>query len=953
MFITRSTSFYLAFLLTSLLVITAAWAPDPFSEALLRLKSQVVDESNSLSDWRLSIESSKSIAACSWTGVTCNKNSTSIIGLDLSGKNLAGGLVGKEVGLLADLVNLNLSDNAFSGHLPAQIFNLTELRWLDISGNNFSGEFPGGVSGLGKLVVLDALSNSFSGGLPAELSRIETLRVLNLAGSYFTGPIPAEYGDFRNLEFIQLAGNFLGGNIPGELGRLRGTMAHMEIGYNSYAGGIPWELGNMTQLQYLDIAGANLSGPIPTSLSNLTNLQSLFLFRNHLTGPIPPAFGSSLLALRSLDLSVNLISGPIPTTFSHLTHLQLLSLMHNRMSGPLPPPIARLPSLQMLHIWSNSFSGSLPDDLGMHSNLVSVDVSTNHFVGRIPPNICAAGSLAKLIVFSNNFTGALPSPLLSNCSSLVRVRLEDNSFSGRVGFRFRLLPNATYVDLSRNSFTGGIPTDFPRASRLQYFNISGNPGLGGTIPDETWSMPILQNFSASSCNISGILPPFRTCQSVSTIDLSMNSLTGSIPGGVAACRVLEKMDLANNNLTGHIPPGLANLPTLQVLDMSHNNLDGPIPPMFSNSSSLLFLNVSFNDISGSIPPARIFRSMGSSAFVGNPRLCGEPLGRCSSGLPWGSKGTGKLTRVLLLSAGLILCAALLVVAVLYYKRGSEGQWKMVSFIGLPQFTAKDVLRSFNSTETVGTLMVCKLVLPTGITVSVKKFEWEGKRIGVTEDHLTRLGNVRHKNLVRLLGFCYNRMIAYLLYDYLPNGNLADKIRMRRDWETKCRIVVGVARGLCFLHHDCYPAVPHGDLRSGNILFDENSEPQLAEFGLKFLVGQKRASFLATFSRAEAGEITTAIKDELYMDIFKFGEIILEVLTNGRLKSGGATVQSKPKEALLRELYNETEAGCSISIQEEVQLVLEVALLCTRNRPVDRPSMEDVLKLLSGLKPQRK
>ncbi|RVX05228.1 Leucine-rich repeat receptor-like protein kinase TDR [Vitis vinifera] len=248
--------------------------------------------------------------------------------------------------------------------------------------------------------------------------------------------------------------------------------------------------------------------------------------------------------------------------------------------------------------------------------------------------------------------------------------------------------------------------------------------------------------------------------------------------------------------------------------------------------------------------------------------------------------------------------------------------------------------------------VCKAVLPTGITVSVKKIEWEAKRMKVMSEFITRIGNARHKNLIRLLGFCYNKHVAYLLYDYLPNGNLAEKIRMKRDWTAKYKIVIGIARGLHYLHHECYPAIPHGDLKSSDILFDENMEPHLAEFGFKLLAELNKASLPSTISRTETGEFNPAIKEELYTDIYSFGEVIMETITNGRLTNAGGSIQSKPREALLREIYNENEVGSADSMQEEIKLVFEVALLCTRSRPSDRPSMEDVLNLLSGLKSQR-
>lgn len=89
-----------------------------------------------------------------------------------------------------------------------------------------------------------------------------------------------------------------------------------------------------------------------------------------------------------------------------------------------------------------------------------------------------------------------------------------------------------------------------------------------------------------------------------------------------------------------------------------------------------------------------------------------------------------------------------------------------------------------------------------------------------------------------------------------------------------------------------------------------------------------------------------------MDIYNFGEIILEILSNGRLTNAGPSIHSKPRDVLLRGIYSDNEAG-STPLQEEIKLVVDFALLCTKNRPDDRPSMEDALKLLSGFKPQGK
>ncbi|XP_023546962.1 leucine-rich repeat receptor-like protein kinase TDR isoform X2 [Cucurbita pepo subsp. pepo] len=939
------------------LLCVAASSTDTYSEALLALKSEFIDDFGSLSDWivRSGQNPLGKIHGCSWSGVQCDKNATIVIGIDLSMKRLGGAISGEQFHVFKELVDLNLSHNYLSGKLPIGIFNLTNLRTLDISRNNFSGHFPVGIFHLQNLIVCDAFSNSFSGSLPVDLPKLENLKFLNLAGSYFTGPIPSEYGSFKTLEFMNLAGNVLTGNLPPELGKLK-TMIHMEIGYNSFHGRLPWELGNMSNLQYLDIASGNLSGSIPKELSNLSNLESLFLFRNHFSGLLPEEL-SKITSLVNLDLSDNHISGPIPESFSEMKNLRLLSLMYNEMTGSVPKGIAELPSLETLLIWSNQFSGSLPKNLGSNKKLKWLDVSTNNFVGHIPLDICLGGLLFKLILFSNKFSGGL-SPSLSNCSSLVRLRLEDNLFSGDISLKFSDLPDISYIDLSMNNFSGGIPLDISKASNLQYFNISYNPELGGVFPEEIWSLPLLQNFSASDCGIRGKLPKFRFCKSVLTIELNDNDLSGNVPESVASCHALVRMDLSYNNLSGHIPEELAHLPSIRILDLSHNGFNGSIPDKFRDSSSLLLLNVSSNDISGSIPENKVFWSMGSSAFAGNPKLCGAPLEPCSGPLAmFEGKGMGKLELVLILCAGLAIITTISIALIFFARERSKGKWKMVCFTGLPPFTASDILRSFDSAESKEAITplsasIFKAVLPTGIAVSIKKIDWEEQRIRMISEFITQLGSLRHKNLVRLLGFCHNKQMVYLLYEYLPNGNLAEKISMKREWLTKLKLIKGIARGLHFLHHGCYPTIPHGDLKLSNVILDENMEPHLAEFGLRFLQ-QLNEDSLPLSSTTKGGEFNNATEEELWMDVHSFGAIVLEIISNGRLTSAGSSTQNKARDLLLREIYKENGISSPNSSKEEIKQVLDLALVCTRSRPSNRPSMEDVLKLLSEIKPEVK
>ncbi|KAI3943880.1 hypothetical protein MKW92_013229, partial [Papaver armeniacum] len=102
-----------------------------------------------------------------------------------------------------------------------------------------------------------------------------------------------------------------------------------------------------------------------------------------------------------------------------------------------------------------------------------------------------------------------------------------------------------------------------------------------------------------------------------------------------------------------------------------------------------------------------------------------------------------------------------------------------------------------------------------------------------------LGSIRHKNIVRFLGCCWNRSTRLLMYDYMPNGSLGSLLHERSgsclEWDSRYQIVLGATQGLSYLHHDCVPPIVHRDIKANNILIGLEFEPYIADFGLAKLV----------------------------------------------------------------------------------------------------------------------
>ncbi|XP_061352680.1 MDIS1-interacting receptor like kinase 1-like [Gastrolobium bilobum] len=962
------------------------------ASVLLSIQSGLIDPLNKLHDWKLLDKApGKDAVHCNWTGVKCN-SAGAVEKLDLSHMNLSGS-VSNEIQRLKSLTSLNLCCNGFSSSLSKSIANLTTLKSLDVSQNFFIGDFPLGLGKTSGLVTLNASSNNFSGFLPEDLGNVSSLETLDLRGSFFEGSVPKSFSNLSKLKFLGLSGNNLTGEIPGELGQLS-SLECMIIGYNEFEGGIPAEFGNLTKLKYLDLAEGNLGGEIPAELGKLKLLNTVFLYMNNFEGKIPPAIGN-MTSLVLLDLSDNMLSGNIPDEISQLKNLQLLNFMRNQLSGPVPSGLGDLPQLMVLELWNNSLSGPLPSNLGKNSPLQWLDVSSNSLSGEIPETLCTKGNLTKLILFNNAFLGPIPTSL-STCPSLVRVRIQNNFLSGTIPVGLGKLGKLQRLELANNSLTGGIPDDIASSTSLSFIDFSRN-NLHSSLPSTIISIPNLQTFIVSNNNLEGEIPDqFQDSPSLGDLNLSSNRFSGSIPASIASCQKLVKLSLQNNQLTGEIPRAIASMPTLAILDLSNNSLTGQIPESFGMSPALETFNVSYNKLDGPVPVNGVLRSVNPNDLVGNAGLCGgvlPPCGQASAySLRHGRSHAKNIIAGLIIGILSILAigVAALVARSLYtrwytdglcfrerFYRGRKGwPWRLMAFQRL-DFASTDILSCIKETNVIGmgaTGVVYKAEIPQSSTVvAVKKLWRSGSdiEVGNSDDlvgEVNLLGRLRHRNIVRLLGFLYNDTDVMIVYEFMHNGNLGDAlhgkqaVRLLVDWVSRYNIALGIAQGLAYLHHDCHPPVIHRDIKSNNILLDANLEARIADFGLAKMMIRKNetVSMIAGSYGYIAPEYGYSLKVDEKIDIYSYGVVLLELLTGKRPLDPefGESIDivgwirkkidnKSPEEAL------DPNVGNCKHVQEEMLLVLRIALLCTAKLPKDRPSMRDVIMMLGEAKPRRK
>ncbi|CAL5365167.1 unnamed protein product [Camellia sinensis] len=478
------------------------------------------------------------------------------------------------------------------------------------------------------------------------------------------------------------------------------------------------------------------------------------------------------------------------------------------------------------------------------------------------------------ILFNNSFSGPIPLGF-STCSSLVRVRVQNNLISGTIPTGFGNLPKLQRLELANNNLTGTILDDFSLSLSLSFIDVSWNR-LESSLPSNILFIPSLQNFIASNNNLRGNIPDqFQDYPSLSVLDLSSNHFSGKIPQSIASCERLVNLNLGNNQFTAEIPRPIAALPMFAILDLSNNSLIGTIPENFGSSPALEMLNLSYNKPEGPVPNNGILTTINPNDLIGNVGLCGGNgiLPPCSQSFSTTASRQRKrkihiINHIIVgfaVGISVILSLGLIVfVGKKLYKRwylyntfftnwykwsSAEWPWRLIAFQRL-SFTSANILACVESNVigmgSTGIVYKAEIQCPQSI-VAVKKL-WRSDVDVESGDDLFKevnlLRRLRHRNIVRRLGYLHNENDVIMVYEYMPNGNLGEALhgenatKMLVDWVSRYNIAVGVANGLAYLHHDCNPSVIHRDVKSNNILLDADFEAKITDFGLARTMIQK-------------------------------------------------------------------------------------------------------------------
>ncbi|CAJ1930892.1 unnamed protein product [Sphenostylis stenocarpa] len=459
------------------------------------------------------------------------------------------------------------------------------------------------------------------------------------------------------------------------------------------------------------------------------------------------------------------------------------------------------------------------------------------------------------------------------------------------------------------------------------------------------------------------------------------------------------LSLSHHKLSGSISPDLGKLENMRVLALHNNNFYGTIPSELGNCTALegIFLQAMYQPIFWSdlyLLMVSLATLLEARNFVGNRGLCGVKInstckddGSPGANAPYTSSdqnqmGKKKYSGRLLISASATVGALLLVALMcfwgcfLYKKFGKNDSISLamdvgagasiVMFHGDLPYSSKDIIKkleTLNEEHIIGIGgfgTVYKLAMDDGNVFALKRIVKLNEGFDrFFERELEILGSIKHRYLVNLRGYCNSPTSKLLIYDYLPGGSLDEALHERAeqlDWDSRLNIIMGAAKGLAYLHHDCSPRIIHRDIKSSNILLDGNLDARVSDFGLAKLL-EDEESHITTIVAGTFGylapEYMQSGRATEKSDVYSFGVLTLEVLS-GKRPTDAAFIEKGLNivgwlnflitENRPREIVDPLCEGVQV---ESLDALLSVAIQCVSSNPEDRPTMHRVVQLFES------
>ncbi|XP_073264582.1 leucine-rich repeat receptor protein kinase HPCA1 isoform X3 [Populus alba] len=844
-------------------------------------------------------------------------------------------------------------------------------KWEGISCNNsrvtsitlaavgLMGELSGDISSLSELEFLDLSYNTgLSGTLPASIVNLKKLKHLKLVGCSFYGPIPELIGSLQLLESL-------------------------DLNSNGFTGQIPHSIGNLSKLILLDLSDNQLDGAIPVSsgttpgLDMLVRTKHFHLGRNQFSGAIPNELFRSDMTLIHVLLHDNNLTGSIPSTLGLVHTLEAVRFEGNSLTGPVPSNLNNLTNVTTLILSNNKFTGPVPNLTGM-AYLCYLDLSNNIFdASDFPVSFSNLRALKTLMMENTGLEGQIP-PTLFDLPGLQTLILRNNQLNGTLDIATSSSSQLKVIDMRNNRIS--FYSETPEQRNNTNVILVGNPVCERTKATE--------HYCTDHQGISSFLLPCISDQIFSPSSRFSYPYTGVL--------FFRPPFLESKNATYYLR--LVEEPLMH----SFKNFNLPVDSVYVNCPTNDSLGYLESNVSVFPSGQNHFNTTTISGIgfvlnlqtIENPGIFGPSYFK-GAAYPYFDAGKPAVSNKLPIIGGIVGAAAggasfllLLLLAGVYAYRLKKRR-ERATYLDLknsdrvPQlkgarcFSFDEITKSTNNFSEANHIgsggygMVYRGMLPTGQLIAIKRCR-QGSVQGGHEFNaeIEVLSRVHHKNVVNLLGFCFERGEQMLIYEFVRNGSLRDSLSgssgIWLDWRRRLKVALGAARGLAYLHELVNPRIIHRDVKSANILLDECLNAKVADFGLSKPMDNSELILASTQVKGTMGYIDPEYQKTLLLteksDVYGFGVVLLELVSGRKPLERGKYLVAEVSSSLDRkkDLYNLHELlDPSIRLDtmpKGLDKMVDLAMKCVQEKGRDRPTMGEVVKeieiilYLAGLNP---
>ncbi|WRX27266.1 Serine-threonine/tyrosine-protein kinase [Theobroma cacao] len=763
------------------------------------------------------------------------------------------------------VTSITLPSMKLVGRLSGDISTLSELQQVDLSYNNgLTGSLPTSIGNLKKLINLILVGCGFNGPIPDAIGSLSQLRFLSLNSNGFTGRIPPSIGNLSNLYWLDLADNQLEGPIPVSSGSTPGLdmLIHTKHLYAKF-------LCSLLLFRWFACDGSILLIVMMFSI-----IHSHF-GKNKLSDQIPAQLFSSSMTLIHVLFESNKLTGILPSTLGHVRTLEVVRFDNNSLNGRLPLNINNLTSVHDLFLSNNKLTGPLPNLTQMNS-LNTLYLSNNSFDSAdVPSWFPALPALTTLMMENTQLRGQIPA-IFFELPNLQTVVLKGNQLNGTLDIGQISSNQLQIIDLQNN-----LITDFNNSVRPYNFDIIlvGNPVCDETGTTRSYcnlppsnSSPLYstpsQNCLPVPCSSGQISSPLCRCAYPYTGTLNFRGLLFSAFGNSTPYQILEQ-SLMHFFQSHQLPVDSVSLsdPRMDPNEYFLLNLHAfPYGQESFNRTGISMIAFVFSNQTFK-PPDQLF---GPYFFRGDKyeHFSDDPANskKSSIAIKIGAAAGASVLFLLLVLAGIYAYRQKKRAERATKESNPFAHWDPKKSSGsIPQLKGarcfsfeelKKYANNFSEANDIGSGGYGKVyrgTLPTGELIAIKRAQQGSMQGGLEfKTEIELLSRVHHKNVVSLLGFCFERGEQMLIYEYVPNGSLSDSLSgksgIRMDWTRRLKIALGAARGLAYLHELANPPIIHRDIKSTNILLDERLNAKVADFGLSKPMGD-----------SERGHVTTQVK----------------------------------------------------------------------------------------------